>query len=161
MRVILNILVFLTLVAVLVGVVAIQSTNRIKEDQITSAREEVRRFQRQITLQAAVAEVELNARGFPTTIDPSWFNGKLPANPLLEVGHPWVEIAGRDARLLMHPVDLAVDDLSEAQFWYNPYKGILRARVPADISDAKAVKLYNRVNSADLTDLFSRVDPSQ
>ena len=53
MRLILNILIFLTLVAVLVGVLAMQSTNRIKEDQITTARAEVRRFQRQVTLQAA------------------------------------------------------------------------------------------------------------
>ena len=156
MRTLLNILVAVMLAGVLVGVVMIHSTKGIKQDQIRTARNEVRRFQRQITLQATMADVELTVDGYPVTTDPNWFHGNLPENPLIEAGHPWVEIAGRNERSLLHPLDVIVRDAAAAQFWYNPYKGIVRARVPADISDARALEFYNQVNDSSLRDLFSR-----
>ena len=156
MRTLLNILVAAMLMGILVGVVMIRSTEGIKQDQIRTARDEVRRFQRQIAFQATMADVELTAEGFPVTADPNWFHGDLPKNPLIEAGHPWVEIAGRNERSLLHPLDLKVRDAAAAQFWYNPYKGIVRTRVPADISDARALKLYNQANHSSLGGLFSR-----
>ncbi len=156
MRMLLNILVAVMLAGILVGVVMIRSTEGIKQDQIKAARDEVRRFQRQITFQTTVADVELTAEGYPVSADPNWFHGNLPANPLIEVGHPWVEIAGRNERSLLHPLDLVVRDVAAAQFWYNPYKGIVRARVPADISDARALEFYNQVNDSSLSGVFSR-----
>ncbi len=155
MRTIVNILVVVMLAGILVGVMMIRSTNGIKQDQIRTARNEVRRFQRQITFQTTMAEVELTAEGYPVTADPNWFHGNLPQNPLIEVGHPWVEIAGRNERSLLHPLDVVVRDAAAAQFWYNPYQGIVRARVPADISDAKALEVYNQVNDSSLRNLFS------
>ena len=156
MRTLLNILVVVMLVGILVGVVMIRSNKGIKQDQIRTARDEVHRFQRQITLQATMAEVELTAEGYPLTADPNWFYGNLPQNLLIEAGHPWVEIAGRNDRSLLHPLDLVVRDAAAAQFWYNPYKGIVRARVPADISDAIALEIYNQVNDSSLGGVFSR-----
>ena len=156
MRTLLNILVVVMLAGILVGVVMIRSNKGIKQDQIRTARDEVRRFQRQITLQATVADVELTVDGYPVTTDPNWFHGNLPENPLIEAGHPWVEIAGRNERWLLHPLDVAVRDAAAAQFWYNPYKGIVRARVPADISDAIALEVYNQVNDSSLGGVFSR-----
>ncbi len=157
MRTLLNILVAVMLVGILVGVVMIRSNNGIKQDQIRTARDEVRRFQRQITFQTTVAEVELTAEGHPLTADPNWFHGNLPQNSLIEAGHPWVEIAGRNERSLLHPLDVVVRDAAAAQFWYNPYKGLVRARVPADISDARALEVYNQVNDCSLGGLFSRI----
>ncbi len=156
MRTLLNILFAVMLAGILVGVVMIRSTEGIKRDQIRTARDEVRRFQRQITFQATMADVELTAEGHPVTADPNWFHGNLPQNLLIEAGHPWVEIAGRNERSLLHPLDLVVRNAAAAQFWYNPYKGIVRARVPADISDARALEFYNQVNDSSLRDLFSR-----
>ncbi len=156
MRTLLNILAAVILVGILVGVVMIHSTAGIKQDQIRTARDEVRRFQRQITFQATMADVELTVDGYPVTADPNWFHGNLPQNPLIEAGHPWVEIAGRNERSLLHPLDVIVRDAAAAQFWYNPYKGIVRARVPADISDARALEFYNQVNDSSLRNLFSR-----
>ncbi len=156
MRTLLNILVPVMLAGILVGVVMIRSTERIKHDQIRTARDEVRRFQRQITFQATMADIGLTADRYPVTADPNWFHGNLPENPLIEVGHPWVEIAGRNDRSLLHPQDLVVRDAAAAQFWYNPFQGIVRARVPGDISDARALKLYNQVNDSRLRGLFSR-----
>jgi hypothetical protein len=43
---------------------------------------------------------------------------------------------------------------STAAFWYNPYKGILRARVPYDISDERALDLYNRVNGTSVSSIY-------
>ncbi len=42
-----------------------------------------------------------------------------------------------------------------AQFWYNPNTGVLRARVPADVSDATALKWYNHINGTNLTGIFA------
>ncbi len=156
MRTLLNILVAVMLAGILVGVVMIRSTKGMKQDQIRTARDEVRRFQRQITFQTTIADVELTAEGYPVTPDPNWFHGNLPQNPLIEVGHPWVEVAGRDERSLLHPPDVVVRDAAAAQFWYNPYKGIVRARVPADISDVRALEFYNQVNDSRLGGVFSR-----
>lgn len=156
MRTLLNILVVVMLAGILVGVVMIRSNKGIKQDQIRTARDEVRRFQRQITFQATIAEVELTAEGYPVTADPNSFHDNLPQNLLIEAGHPWVEIAGRNERSFLHPLDIVVHDAVAAQFWYNPYKGIVRARVPADISDAIALEVYNQVNDSSLGGVFSR-----
>ena len=156
MRTLLNILVVVMLAGILVGVVMIRSNKGIKQDQIRTARDEVRRFQRQITFQATIAEVELTAEGYPVTADPNSFHGNLPQNLLIEAVHPWVEIAGRNERSFLHPLDIVVRDAAAAQFWYNPYKGIVRARVPADISDAIALEVYNQVNDSSLGGVFSR-----
>ncbi|MEE8155184.1 MAG: hypothetical protein V3T53_09560, partial [Phycisphaerales bacterium] len=78
MRMLLNILVAVMLAGILVGVVMIRSTEGIKQDQIKAARDEVRRFQRQITFQTTVADVELTAEGYPVSADPNWFHGNLP-----------------------------------------------------------------------------------
>jgi hypothetical protein len=43
-----------------------------------------------------------------------------------------------------------------AAFWYNPYQGILRARVPVMISDEESLSVYNRINSSSLTSIFPK-----
>ena len=93
-----------------------------------------------------------------TTVDAAWFSGNLPVNPLLAGGHPWVEVAGESVRELTHPVRRMATGTNVAQFWYNPYKGVLRARVPADVSEATGMDLYNRVNDCDLEKLYGRVE---
>ena len=62
--------------------------------------------------------------------------------------------AGEEIAALEHPVNLTASDYSLAQFWYNPNTGQVRARVPAGISDAAALGLYNRVNDCNVPDLF-------
>ncbi len=158
MRILLNILIALALIGIAVVVAMSLQADGIQQDQIKTTNVEVRRFQRQIALQSAVADIELTSEGFPVTIDPLWFEGQLPTNTMLEHGRPWVQIAGWDERASLHPIDLAAHDVAAAQFWYSPYKGIVRARVPADISDERALRIYNQVNGSRLTDMFSRID---
>jgi hypothetical protein len=42
----------------------------------------------------------------------------------------------------------------QSRFWYNPYAGVVRARVPQGASDAAALKMYNAVNVSRLRSLF-------
>jgi len=42
-----------------------------------------------------------------------------------------------------------------AMFWYNPARGVIRARVPRTLSDADAVALYNDVNRTKVVELSS------
>jgi hypothetical protein len=39
-------------------------------------------------------------------------------------------------------------------FWYNPYQGVIRTRVPPAISDQRSLDLYNRLNRCNLSSIF-------
>ena len=45
--------------------------------------------------------------------------------------------------------------MSVAAFWYNPYTGTVRGRVSQQVSDSKALELYNEINDSALTTLFA------
>lgn len=156
MRIFIDILIALMIAGILAGAVVFHRTKQENQQAIETTRIELRRFQRQLMLKAAIAQASTNHESFPATIDPSWFGDNLPMNILLSEGHPWVEIAAKSESSQSHPSNLTAREMTDAQFWYNPYRGTVRARVPADLSDAKAVELYNLVNETHLTDLFSR-----
>ena len=155
MRLLVDILLALMLCGVLAGVVMYKRGEISSKQDLEQTRVDVRRFQQQITLHAQLGQVEHSKRGFPMTIEPAWFSDNLPRNPLLGPGHPWLEIAGIIQADLTHPPIRVGADNTSAKFWYNPYTGNVRARVPAGLSDAETLKLYNYVNSSDLTDLFA------
>lgn len=155
MRLILDTLVALMLAAILVGVVFHSRTDREIDQTRQTARLELRRFQQQIALQSTLGKVERTERGYPVTIDPEWFQGTLPSNPLLGPEHPWVEVAGPDQMDLAHPTERVASSKSIAKFWYNPHLGVVRARVPVGMSDDASLELYNFVNDANLPDLFA------
>lgn len=154
MRLFLDSLVALMLTAILGGIVYYSRADRQYEQNVDIAHSEVRRLQSQIMLQAALESTPLTQRGYPATVKPEWFHGNLPLNPLLESGHPWLEIAGPAQRDKEHPTRPVATRSDAAQFWYNPYTGVVRARVPAEVADATALSLYNRVNETKLTTLF-------
>lgn len=68
---------------------------------------------------------------------------------------PWLEVASPVYQRLDHPLDPASADPKAAQYWYNPAKGIVRARVPVSISDEETLKAYNRLNGVELKSLFN------
>lgn len=156
MRLVLDTLIVLMLLAILAGVMYHNRRAQDLAQQRELARAELHRLQRQIHLQAALARASQNERGYPLTIDPEWFQGQLPRNAMLEPGHPWLEVAGPSQRNLDHPRDLVAAAPEAASFWYNPSTGIVRARVPSGISDAEALELYNYVNETDVQALFTR-----
>lgn len=115
---------------------------------------DVSRFEQMVKLRAATKDVELNGRGWPVTIDPAWFDGDPPRNRLLTGDRPWVEVARPEDAHLRDPVVRVALDERFASFWYNPYQGIVRARVPLEINDKLTLDLYNTVNGTALTTIY-------
>ena len=117
----------------------------------------VERLQREVRVRSAMGGEGLNGRGWPVTIDPEWFSGRLPKNHLVSWPRPWVEIASGAELALDHPrVRITVHERTAA-FWYNPANGIVRARVGVNVSDRKALRLYNRVNGTTLASLVGEL----
>ena len=154
MRLAIDSLVALMLAAVLTGVVLKSKTGGGETAELNQVRSEVRRFQQQVMLQAALEQVELSEGGFPKTVDPEWFHGDLPANSLLDPATPWLEVASRSQLTMLHPPLRVATGEKTARFWYNPRLGLVRARVPAGISDSQAIRWYNQINDCDLATLY-------
>lgn len=146
----------LGLVAVVGGAVYFQRARREEEAMFQKAQTDLRRMELEIKYRAATKTTELNGRGWPVTIDPAWFQGNAPSNPMLEDGRPWVEVAGTQQAEFMHPPIRMAVDKELAAFWYNPYQGVVRARVPVMVSDDKATELYNRINGVSVSSIFVR-----
>ena len=97
---------------------------------------------------------------FPLAIEPGWFGQRRPVNTLLGGEHPWLDVAppGDDAA---HPPDPVAVRPGQAGFWYNPARGVFRARVSPHLGDAEALALYNELNGTELTELRRDADPAR
>ncbi|MCC6320405.1 MAG: hypothetical protein IT438_03090 [Phycisphaerales bacterium] len=142
------------------GYLYIQREQRDKDALVGRAESDLRRMDLEVKYRAASKSTELNSRGWPVTIDPAWFEDRAPDNPLVDHDRPWVEVAGTQQADFIHPPVRMTIDRSLASFWYNPYQGIVRARVPVMVSDDEATTLYNRINGTVLTSIFSRETPT-
>lgn len=154
MRMIVN-LVGLLLAVVGALVVTMVLERRSEEDSLAArTRDALREIEQTVRLRSTMPGTGLNLRGNPLTIDPAWFEGEPPRNEMIALVHPWLEIASREQAELWHPeIRLAVQP-SLAGFWYNPYRGVLRARVPVQVSDERSAELYNQVNGTSLRSIF-------
>lgn len=154
MRIVIDTLVALMLAGILAGVTLHTRERREDESAAQALQANVSALNREVQLRSALGQVELSEGGFPRTIDPEWFKEALPHNPLLDDGRPWMEIAPIEQRGALHPPDITPTTRLTAGFWYNPYTGVVRARVPAGQSDRSTLQLYNFVNSTDLVSRF-------
>ena len=96
---------------------------------------------------------EQETMGYPKTISPLWFRAEgLPMNTAVPGRQPWLDIApqGDDS---YHPPDAVITRSDQAGFWYNPNRGIFRARVMPQWSPSATLQLYNQLNSVELEDL--------
>jgi len=154
MRIVIDTLVALMLAGILAGVTL--HTRDRQDDEMTaqSLQANVESLNREVQLRAALGQVDLSESGFPKTVDPEWFKEGLPRNPLLDDGRPWMEIAPIEQRDAEHPPDITPTTKLTASFWYNPYQGVVRARVPVGQSDTRTLMLYNFVNGTDLASRF-------
>jgi len=117
-----------------------------RKSAIESTQAAISSIEAEIDIRSALANATLNEFGHPPSIDPEWFSGLEPRNALAPATAPWIEIAleaelGRD-----HPKNPTFHGGRGAMFWYNPNKGIVRARVPEQVSDASARELYAQIN---------------
>jgi hypothetical protein len=156
MRLLIDSLAAVMLAGTLAGVLLAERAAQLREDNLETLREETRRFQRQVMLESAIGNMTKNDCGFPVSIDPEWFGEQLPRNPLIDDAHPWLEMAGPAQKKLEHPPDRAVTGPDQARFWYNPWNGRVRSRVPAGATDAESLADYNRANDCELPSLFAR-----
>jgi len=85
---------------------------------------------------------------FPPTISPAWFCSGLPSNPLAS-GYAWLDVAP-PGDMADDPPDPVLHTRSQAGFWYNPNRGVVRARVPAERGPGEALSLYNELNVTSL-----------
>ncbi len=106
----------------------------------------VRTIQTHIAMEATLGGDQLNSDGYPASIDPRWFEGGTPINRLAPEDSPWVELASRDECDRDHPKQMSFTGGRHAMFWYNPKKGIIRARVPEQASDLRIKEAYLAAN---------------
>jgi type II secretory pathway pseudopilin PulG len=154
MKMLVDIAAVLLVAAVVWAVITMRLDQQERDQTEQAVLADVKRFGQEVQKRAATGGSDTNARGWPVTIDPAWFEGHPPQNPLLSSDRPWVEVASPDRAHLMHPEVRVAADRSMAAFWYNPYQGVVRTRVPATLNDEQALALYNRLNRTSLTSLF-------
>lgn len=160
MRYFRDVLLLIVLIALGAGVVWLQQDRQREGDRVLAAGQQRQKLEQQIKIRAATKTAELNVRGWPTTVRPDWFEDAPPTNPLLDADRPWIEIAPPEHAGLEHPPVRMTVDSRLAAFWYNPYNGSVRARVPVMVSDEAATTLYNRVNHTVLASIFQHEKPA-
>jgi hypothetical protein len=139
----------------LVAIMGSHFSGQFKHDrQIAAVQDGLRQFDQVLSMRAATKDTSMTGKGFPTTIDPAWFTGSPPRNELVTSERPWLEICPATEASLKNPSVRVATDWHTAAFWYNPYLGIVRARVPYDISDERAKNLYNQVNGTSVASIY-------
>lgn len=117
-----------------------------RQTAIDTTRAAVSTMNSQVAMRSLMPESMLNEQGFPVAIDPGWFDPSEPRNAFANNGAPWVEIA-RDAETVrLHPIVPTFRSGRGAMFWYNPARGLIRARVPEQTTDTATRELYAQVN---------------
>lgn len=144
----------------LVAGILYSANDEVRERQsILAVATDVQRFRQALMTRAAYNGADLNTRGWPSTVDPTWFTNDPPRNMLVTPDRPWVEVATPDEAPLKDPQIRMTINGTLASFWYNPYQGVIRARVPVAINDRKALDLYNAVNGTNLDSIYAPAPP--
>lgn len=142
-------LIELVIVVVIIGIIAAVAVSRssafVSSAGIASAAETTRRIQTTLDTQYSIDGY------YPPTVQPSWFSGGTPVNPLLPSQSQVFDVAGSGGA--SDPVVKHTSTPATAMFWYNPTSGAFRSRVPTQGSDAATLALYNKVNGTTLTNL--------
>lgn len=154
MRYVRDLIILTMLLIIAAGVHWYQKTQAAEERTLQHAVDGLRLLQQEVRLKAATRESDLNSRGWPMTIDPRWFPAGAPRNMMVDANRPWVELARPEEAALQHPPIRMTIDRSLAGFWYNPYQGVVRARVPVMVSDEESRDLYNELNECHLVSIF-------
>lgn len=162
MRLVLDSLIATMLVMLLAGVVWAHRTTRQVELAHEQVCDSLAKLHAQAVYHGALGDAELSATGFPQQVSPAWFGEQLPFNRFASARRPWIDVAplGDDSD---HPPDPVFndDDLSQAGFWYNPARGVFRARVPQRTTDAETLALYNDINDSAMASLPLALDEAR
>lgn len=161
MRRIVDIVALVTLLVCGLGLALWYRQAQSEERLIRQTMTDLRRLEREVLVRAATRTDHPGGLDYPPTIDPAWFGDDPPRNALLSAGlageRPWLEVARPDqADLTDPPVRIALTT-RDAAFWYNPALGIVRARVSSNVSDKRALEIYNRINGTNLESIHRLV----
>lgn len=151
MRLLVDTVIALMLAAMLGGALLSQRQDREQLDRIAAVQQSVRAIQSQALYRAAMGEVEATPSGYSRKIDIAWFDGP-PRNILVEdegEAFQWIDYPAEDAHQAFDPTHIVASG-GQASFWYNPFRGIVRARVPRQFTQQATVDLYNLVNGTSL-----------
>lgn len=158
MRWIIDILMVVMLVGILGVVVWHHRERRDQYARDVAVQETLDQLHELVITHAAIDPDKLEEGVYPSEVPADWFaEGVTPRNALTESSRPWLDIAP-PGDLSTHPPDPVLDSPDQAGFWYNPNRGIFRARVPRQFTEQQTLTLYNRLNECSLSVLPDGVD---
>ena len=144
MRRVINLIIVLGLACIPLGMYYRDHRERVLAEQIAATRQAVIDIYNQAIYHGSLGGVAVTDRQWPLEIRRDWFD-PVPVNPLIDQPVPWLAVADESERSLIHPRRLVADGQTSA-FWYNPYRQVVRARVPRQHTDQATRQLYYRVN---------------
>lgn len=161
MRPLIDSMILMLAVTLLIGAVSYRNAAERRERELTTVRQGLAQFDDKLALNSVLWQAqEQDAGEFPPQVMPDWFKDGLPSNPLAAGERPWIDIAPA-GDYNDQPPDPLAEDSAQAAFWYNPNLGIVRARVPRQVSHRLTLELYNQVNGTNLRALPVDVDPDR
>lgn len=160
MRLLIDSLIALMLVAILAGVIYHHRQQQERVRQYQTAHRELAQLRETMTYYKALENDTVNEYGYPPYIAPSWFPQGLPTNRLIPGRHPWVDIAP-PGDMNDQPPDPVIYSEKQAGYWYNPNRGIIRARISEQFTEQATLALYNQINTTMLVSLSQVNDPAR
>ncbi len=137
------------IVLVVIATIMVQQRARAEQNSLVEQTQHaMHAIESKAIFHAGLGETDLTRRGYPMVIDELWFD-QLPVNPLTGPTIVWIEVAADDNIKAFNPRYVTAEH-GRSAFWYNPYLGIVRARVPMQTSEQATVDLYNMVNGTTL-----------
>jgi len=143
-RLLVDSLIAITAIGVLVGVVMHQRSRSDRLERIQQVQQTMRLIESQALYRAAIREADASRSGYAVQLQTDWFDAP-PENVLVGPRNPWLETAGADEQHRTDPRCIVVAE-GLPPFWYNPHLGIVRARVPMQLSQQATAELYRLVN---------------
>ncbi|MFN3167465.1 MAG: hypothetical protein ACE37H_10425 [Phycisphaeraceae bacterium] len=160
MRIMIDSLIGLMLVAVVVAVVMLHHERRAGEQSVAEVQNALQRLHDQAAYHSALQSAMAGQETLLVHMHDAWFGQDVPVNELVSEDRPWIDLAPPgDAGV--HPPDPIATDPKQAGFWYNPTTGVFRARVAPAGSEAETLALYNRVNGTSLEAFEQIPDPAR
>lgn len=158
MRIVIDSLIAVMLVAVLACVLMLNHQRRDGEASVAVVQNALKRLHDQAAYHTALASAERET--LLVHVHEAWFGRDLPTNVLAEGERPWLDLAP-PGDFGLHPPDPVISGSNQAGFWYNPTTGTFRARVMPGPSEAQTLALYNRVNGTALDTFEQMPDPAR
>ena len=161
MRLIIDTLIAVMLIALLTTVLMQREAGQLRVDRAQQVHQSLVRLREQAVYHGALGQVKVSKAGFPLTVSPKWFGMHgLPTNVMAPGRQPWLDIAP-PGDTGAHPPDPIITGPRQAGLWYNPNLGIVRARVRQNVSSTRALANYNRLNGTSMSDFPRGGDPDR